>query len=228
MNVATMNIEICTASVQSVHNAVKGGAQRVELCCRLETGGLTPPMEWIDECKRFNLECRVLIRCREGNFVYSDAEYRQMLDEIAQCKAHGADAVVIGFLHEDGTIDVEKTREATQLARPMSVTFHRAFDECANPEKALEEIISCGCDKLLTSGHEPTAEQGLEMLKKLVEQAHGRISILAGSGVSSKNVKRIRQYTGVTELHGSCKRTVNGITDTDPDEVSALIKNYED
>lgn len=221
-----MNIEICTASLQSVRNAVKGGAQRVELCCRLETGGLTPPMEWIDECKALGLECRVLIRCRDGNFVYSDEEYRQMLSEIAQCKAHGADAVVIGFLRQDGSIDVDKTREATQIARPMSVTFHRAFDECADPERALEEIISCGCDKLLTSGHEPTAEQGMDLLKKLVAQADGRISILAGSGVSFKNVQKIKQYTGVSELHGSCKRTIDGVTDTDPAEVAALIKNF--
>ena len=154
-------------------------------------------------------------------------EVLRMLESIDACKALGVNAVVIGALTPGGDVDLDVMKRLIGRARPLKGTFHRAFDECADPERALEEIISCGCDKLLTSGHEPTAEQGMDLLKKLVAQADGRISILAGSGVSSKNVQKIKHYTGVSELHGSCKRTIDGVTDTDPAEVAALIKNFE-
>ena len=221
-----MEIEICTASHQSVCNAIAGGAYRVELCSQLQVGGLTPSMEEVDFCVKKGLHTRVLIRPRGGDFAYSDDEYEQMLKDIDSCKRLGAKAVVVGFLNEDGTINEERTREAVLRARPMEVTFHRAIDECKDPLVALEQIIACGCDKILTSGHEPTAEQGMDMLKKMVAQAQGRIAIIAASGVSGKNAKRIAENTGVMEVHGSCKTTLaDGTTETSAEAVRELMSN---
>lgn len=221
-----MEIEICTASLQSVKNAIAGGAYRVELCSNLNVGGLTPSMEEVEFCVKQGLQTRVLIRPREGDFVYTEEEYQQILSDIDSCKRLGAKAVVVGFLNEDGSIDVKRTRESVLRARPMEVTFHRAIDECNDPLVALEQIIECGCDKVLTSGHEPTAEQGMAMLKKMVVQAKGRIAVIAASGVTAVNARRIMDETGVNEVHGSCKTTLpNGVTETSTAAVKELMSN---
>lgn len=219
-----MKIEICTASRKSVDNAIKGGTKRVELCSCLEVGGLTPSMEDVKYCVEKGLETRVLIRPREGDFLYNNDEYQQILADIEKCKQIGATAVVVGFLHEDGTIDEVRTKECVEKARPMEVTFHRAFDEAS--ECNLQKLIDCGCDKLLTSGQKPSALEGKEVIKKLVEESEGRIAIIAAAGVVPGNVKEIIDYTGVTEVHGSCKkRAMDGSVETSADEVQKLIRN---
>ncbi len=221
-----MQVEICCNSVLSARNAKMGGATRIELCQALGEGGTTPSAAAIEYCtKELGLETRVLIRPRGGNFCYDKEDTRLILRDIALAREFGASAVVIGFLTENGNIDVTKTRAAVEEAGNMSVTFHRAFDECVNPEKALEEIINCGCDKLLTSGCQATAMEGVQLLKKLKQLSKRRIGIIAASGIVPENVAEIVRLTGVEEVHGSCKRTINGISLTDSETVRRLIEN---
>ena len=223
-----MHIEICCNSVTSARNAKRGGACRIELCQALGEGGTTPSAAAIEYCVReLNLQTRVLIRPRGGDFVYDNTETKVILRDIEHAKQLGAHAVVVGFLTPDGDIDIVKTRMAVEAADGMDVTFHRAFDECRNPHEAIEQIIGCGCHKLLTSGCKATAWEGREMLKQLQQQSDGRISIIAASGIVPTNAAQIVTYTGVTEVHGSCKRIVNGVCVTDTEQVRQLIETLK-
>ena len=221
-----MQVEICCNSILSARNAKMGGAYRIELCQALDEGGTTPSAAAIEYCvKALGLHTRVLIRPRSGNFVYSNDEMRVILRDIKLARMMGADAVVVGFLTLDGNIDVAKTHKAVEAAESMSVTFHRAFDECRNPEEALEQIIDCGCQKLLTSGCKPTALEGAATIKRLVDQSAGRIDIIAASGIVAANAAEIVALTGVNEIHGSFKKTVGGISVTDAEQVRQLFEN---
>ena len=223
-----MNVEICANSRQSAVNAQAGGAVRVELCRQLEVGGTTPTADDIRYCVHdLKLRTHVLVRPRAGNFVYTDAEYEQIVQEVEMCRRCGAHAVVVGFLTPEGRIDEERTRRIVQLASPMEVTFHRAFDEIHQAVgEALGAVIRCGCHRILTSGCQPNAEQGIDTLRQLVHQAAGRITILAGAGITPANARRIVQETGVPEIHGSCKHTLpDGTIETDPETVRQLIKS---
>lgn len=222
-----MNVEICANSVASARNAKAGGAKRVELCTRLEVGGLTPAMEDVAYCVRqLGLRTHVLVRPREGDFCYTPEEYRLVCQQVEECREAGAHAVVVGFLTPERTVDEERTRHIVQLAAPMEVTFHRAFDEMRqSPQEALEAVIRCGCRRLLTSGCAPAAEAGIPVLRSLVQQSAGRILIMAGAGVTPHNAARIVQETGVPEIHGSCKHTlVDGTVETDSGIVEALLQ----
>lgn len=223
-------VEICSNSRQSAINAKAGGARRVELCANLEVGGTTPKAEDIAYCvNELGLRTHVLVRPREGDFCYSTAEYAQILEEIDMCRKAGAHAVVVGFLTAEGKIDEVRTREAVRRAAPMEVTFHRAFDEMnQEPLEALEVVIGCGCHRILTSGCQPSAEAGIDTLRQLVKQASGRITILAGAGVTPGNVAKIVAETGVAEVHGSCKHTLPDDTmETDPQIVAELLSKLE-
>lgn len=199
-------LEVCAASLSSARTAARAGAPRIELCQRLDLGGITPAHSDIETCvKELPLQTFVLIRPRGGDFCYSDEEFAVILDDIRFCKSVGAAGVVVGFLNEDGSIDEQKCRESIAAARPMQVTFHRAFDRCSDWPSALEQIIDCGFNRILTSGQLPTAEQGLENLKRIHQQAAGRIHILAGSGVKAENAARLVHEIPVNEVHGSCK-----------------------
>lgn len=198
-------LECCCTNFEEAAEAEKGGAQRVELCSELGIGGVTPPMEMVKQtiegCKQ--LAVNVLIRPRGGDFVYNEDEIQQMIASIKECKALGVNAVVIGALHNDGSIDRDTTKRLINEARPMEITFHRAFDECADPRKALEDIIDLGCERLLTSGHESDAFTGRFLISDLVKQARGRIVIMAGGGVRPHNIADIEAETGATEFHSS-------------------------
>jgi copper homeostasis protein len=223
-----MIVEICANSRQSAANALAGGAGRIELCRQLELGGTTPTQDDILYCvQELKLRTHVLVRPRAGDFVYTDAEFYQLCHEVELCRQCGAHAVVVGFLTPDGMIDEARTRHIVQLAAPLQVTFHRAFDEmCQDPLDALEALIRCGCHRLLTSGCQPNAEAGIPTLRQLVRQAAGRITILAGAGITPANARRIVQETGVTEIHGSCKHTLpDGTIETNTETVSQLIKS---
>lgn len=225
-----MIVEICSPSRQSAINAKAGGAKRVELCKELEIGGTTPCREDIEYCvSTLGLRTHVLVRPRGGDFCYSDAEMEQICREVEMCREAGAHAVVVGFLTPDGKVDVAKTRQVTALAAPMEVTFHRAFDEMnQDPLEALEQVIACGCHRILTSGCKPSAEQGIDTLRQLVEKAAGRITILAGAGVTPQNAAKIASEAGVTEVHGSCKHTLpDGTVETDAAIVSALLESLK-
>lgn len=221
-----MEIEICCGSIQSAANAKAGGAVRVELCQGLVEGGTTPSPATIQYAVReLGLKVFVLVRPRGGDFCYNELEVKTMEEDVTFCKEAGASGIVVGFLHPDGSIDTELTRRFVELSAPLPVTFHRAFDECADPLNALEQIIECGCARILTSGCKPTAIEGAEMLKQLVKQADGRITILAGSGVTPENAVALREKTGVKEIHGSCKKTrPDGAWETDTEEVRKLIE----
>lgn len=202
-------LEICAGSVESAIAARDGGAQRIELCAALEIGGITPSAGIIAEARRVEgLALNVIIRPRGGDFLYNSYEAESMIHDIQLCKKLGVDGVVIGALTADGDIYTALCRRLIAAADGMSVTFHRAFDMCRDPRQALEELIALGCDRVLTSGQATTAEAGIPLLKELVEQAAGRISIMPGCGVNSGNAARILQETGATEIHASARKSV--------------------
>ena len=221
-----MEIEICCGSIQSSANAKAGGAVRIELCQGLIEGGTTPSPATIDYAVReLGLQVFVLVRPRGGDFCYNDLEIKTMEKDVEYCKKAGVAGIVVGFLHPDGTIDTELTKRFVKLAAPLPVTFHRAFDRCTEPLKALEQIIDCGCARILTSGCQPTAMEGAELLKQLVQQADGRIKILVGSGVTPENAVALREKTGAPEIHGSCKITrPDGAWETDLEQVKKLLE----
>lgn len=206
-------LEVCCGDLQSVCAAIEGGAHRVELCEALELDGLTPSEAMMESAIGMGIPVQVLIRVREGDFVYNKEEVCKMQHDIRIARELGAAGVVIGALMPDGSIDEDAIHRMMNEAEGLSVTFHRAFDVCRNPEEALEKIISLGCHRLLTSGQAPTAEQGIPMLKKLVGQADGRIIIMPGAGVNPQNVSRILEETGAIEIHGSLRK--NGHTSTE-------------
>lgn len=197
-----MIIEACVDSVASALAAQDGGAKRIELCDALETGGITPSAGKIALCReRLTIPVVVLIRSRGGDFLYRDSDLDVMLRDIATAKALGAAGVAIGALNADGTIDEAKTRAMTEVARPMEVVFHRAFDGTPDPFKALETLVALGVDRVLTSGQHNTALEGVDILRHLVEAAKGRITILAGGGINEENAAAIVKGSGVTQLH---------------------------
>lgn len=217
-----MKLEVCCGNIASVKAAVEGGADRIELCRHLELDGLTPSQEMIREaislCHPAGLLVHVLIRSREGDFVYDDAEVDKMADEIRMTIDEGADGVVIGALTPDGDIDVAACRKWIDVVRlddsslRCNVTFHRAFDVCNNPLKAIGQIAQLGCNRILTSGQQPTAEKGIPLLKQLVEKAKEistktgkEFNILCGAGVNTLNANTILKATGATEIHGSLR-----------------------
>lgn len=225
-----MILEVCASSLEAVNEAAKGGAQRVELCRALELDGLTPSRAWIAEARRVpGLKLHVLIRPVEGGFVYDDALFEQMRQEIVMCRELGADGVVIGALTPEGDIDVPHLKPLMEAAEGMQVTFHRAFDQCRNPQQALEDIIALGCSRLLTSGQQPTAEAGIALLTELVKQANGRIIMLPGAGVTPDNAAKILRETGATEIHSSC-RTANaqGVKETSAKIVAKICQSIND
>ena len=215
-----IKLEVCCGDMQSVLAAKEGGADRIELCQALEVDGLTPSAEMMAEAIGLGIPVQVLIRPREGDFVYDEAEVETMLKEIRLAKRLGANGVVIGALRSDGSIDEETIRRLVSEATGLSITFHRAFDVCSQPSEALEQIVSLGCHRLLTSGQAPSAEQGIPLIKRLVEQSGGRLIIMPGAGVNQENARRILSETGAHEIHGSLRR--NGSTDS---ELVRAVKN---
>jgi copper homeostasis protein len=155
-----------------------------------------------------SIKLNVIIRPRSGDFLYSALEQKIMLKDIEAARAIGVDGIVIGCLTPQGNVDMAQNRELIEAAGDMSVTFHRAFDMCRNPFEGLEKIIELGCSRILTSGQQPKAEQGIPLLKKLVEQAGNRIIIMPGSGITDQNIAKIASETGVRELHLSARSAV--------------------
>ncbi|MDR3427664.1 MULTISPECIES: copper homeostasis protein CutC [Silvimonas] len=197
-------LEICAGSVTSCLAAQEGGASRVEFCDNLLEGGTTPSHGAIAAARdRLWITLNVIIRPRGGDFLYSDIEFEVMRRDILACKKLGVDGVVIGLLTADGDIDVARTKQLVELAMPMQVTFHRAFDVAKDPLKALQDIISTGCNRLLTSGQAPSAPEGAEMLRQLREVAGNKLVIMPGAGVRVNNIADLVRATGCSEFHTS-------------------------
>ncbi|MCY6356124.1 copper homeostasis protein CutC [Clostridium sp. ZS2-4] len=200
-------IEVCVDSVESAIAAEKGGANRVELCTNLAEGGTTPSTGCIELVRRnIDIDLNVIVRPRGGDFCYSNFEFEVMKRDIRMAKKLGVNGVVIGILKEDGNIDIQRTKEIVELARPMSVTFHRAFDMTCDPFKALEEIIQLNIDRVLTSGHEKTAFEGEKLISRLVEKAEDNLIIMPGGGVNEENIEEIKNITGAREYHVSGRK----------------------
>ena len=199
-----MICEICVDSVAGVRAAKAAGASRVELCAALLEGGITPTRGMIRQARRIDgIVLNVMIRPRGGDFLFDDDEMETMRSDIETAKVEGADGVVIGLLTPEGEIDVERTRELTSLARPLSVTFHRAFDMTRDPFPALETLIALGIDRVLSSGQEATVLEGLPLIAEMVRRAGDRIVVMPGGGITSRNVERIAA-AGPKEIHFAC------------------------
>ncbi len=202
-------LEIAVFNIESALLAAEAGADRLELCENPLEGGTTPSYGTLKTVKeKISIPVFPIIRPRGGDFLYSDAEFASIQQDIRLCKELGYEGVVIGLLFPDGSIDIERTTQLVQLAYPMDVTFHRAFDRCKDPLQGLEDTIACGCTRILTSGQVPNAMDGKELLKQLVEKADDRIIIMPGSGVRSSNIKELADYTGAVELHSSARKNI--------------------
>lgn len=194
--------EVCLDSVESALAAQEGGADRVELCDNLFEGGTTPSAGAIRLARaKLSIGLQVIIRPRGGDFCYSDIEMEVMKQDVITAREAGADGVVIGILLPDGRVDKARCAELIELAGDMNVTFHRAFDMTRDPYEALEDIISLGCSRILTSGQEATVPEGLDLLKKLVQKAGDRIIIMPGNGITERNMDKVIRETGASEYH---------------------------
>jgi copper homeostasis protein len=206
-------LEVCSGSIADAMIAEQAGANRIEFCMDLREGGLTPSFVQIDMLReRLNIDLFVIIRPRGGDFLYSDDEFEAMQREIRFCGKAGCDGVVTGILRADGSVDRERNARLVNLTHEagMGITFHRAFDRAANLSVALEDVISLGFDRILTSGGCSTAEKGIDVISSLVKQAAGRISIMPGAGVTPENIKTIIEQTGAHEIHGTMSSLKNG------------------
>lgn len=205
-----MKCELCAYSVDACRVAARLGVNRVELCASPDEGGVTPSYATIERVTAIEgLDVSVMIRPRGGDFLYSDDEFRTMLEDIAHARRAGATGVVFGVLTADGRVDVERTRELVKAAEGMETTFHRAVDMAADYRQAIEDVIAAGCSRILTSGSYDKAIDGIENIADAVAVAKGRIEIMAGSGVVAANAAQLAA-TGVDALHFSAKKMVIG------------------
>ena len=201
--------EICANSVASCIAAQKGGANRVELCAGIPEGGTTPSYGMIRNAREsISIALNVIIRPRGGDFLYSESEIKEMVYDIQIAKKLGADGLVFGCLNPDGSVDMRAMKTLMNAAGDTPVTFHRAFDHTCDPFKALEDIISLGCVRILTSGCKPTALEGADLLAQLVEKAGDRIISLPGCGVREDNIAELARLSGAREFHFSARESV--------------------
>ncbi len=206
-----MIIEIAVFSLEAAITAVNAGAHRIELCSAPAEGGLTPSAATMRLAKKYvKIPIHVMIRPREGDFCYSEKEFEAMLLDVAAAKVVGMEGIVAGILNPDGTVDEKRMAILVDAAEPMNVTFHRAFDMTLDQEAALEAIIYAGCARILTSGGQQTAPEGIEKLAHLVKMAGDRISIMPGSGINGSNVKNIAVTTNAKEIHLSARTYIPG------------------
>jgi copper homeostasis protein len=234
----SFTIEVVATSVQSCINAQAGGARRIELCSALSTAGVTPSSGLIQICKRYvTIPIYVMIRPREGDFCYSRNELEVMKQDIENCKIMGADGIVLGVLHEDGTVNDAVTRKLVDMCKPLPVTFHRAMDITPNIKDALEAIIDSGCERVLTSGGAATGPEGIKQIIALNEQAQGRISIMPGGGIRPDTFEQMLNL-GITDYHLSGRQPKKGSmpttlfdmdwAETDPDSIKKVVKRAKE
>lgn len=237
-----MKLEVIAFNIQSCIEIEKSGAHRIELCDNPAEGGTTASAGFIKAARAATTkDLFPIIRPRGGDFLYSDEEFEIMKHDVALCREIGCDGVVIGLLQANGNIDKVRTSRLVELAYPMGVTFHRAFDRANNLQKALQDVIDCGCERILTSGGYPNVDGGKDVLKNLVALADDRIIIMPGSGVRADNIEALISYTGATEFHTSARinvqskmefvnKTMNESAETvtvNIDEVNSIIQKLK-
>ena len=219
-------IEIACFNLESALIAQKAGADRVELCADMLVGGTTPIIETIQQARKpLTIDLYVMIRPRGGNFVCSEAEFEQMKLEIETIKKLGVNGFVFGILNKDKTINIEQNKALLELAKPFPCTFHRAFDEVLNVDKALEDVISCKFSTILTSGTFPNVMEGKEVLKQLVNQANSRIEIMPGGGLRSTNISELNEMVDANWYHSSA--ITDGSEIASPEEIVQLKKKLQ-
>jgi len=199
-------LEICCYNLESALIAADAGADRVELCVDPSAGGTTPGAGLVKTVrKKIDIELYPIIRARGGDFLFSEEEFEIMLHAVESCKSAGCDGIVIGMLMPDGRVDKVHVSRLIEKAYPLGVCFHRAFDWTQNPFEALEDIIDLGCERILTSGQQPTAILGAQLIRDLVIQAEDRIQIMPGSGVRASNITDLKNETGASQFHSSAR-----------------------
>jgi copper homeostasis protein len=237
----SITFELCAETMQACLAAREGGADRIELCSALSEDGLTPSHGFIEAAvKRSGLPVYVLLRPRAGDFVYSDAEFALIREDLLHARALGASGFVLGILRTDGSVDVERTGELVELAAPLEVTFHRAFDLTPSLGAALEEVMATGCRRVLTSGGELDVITGAGNLARLVKQAAERITIAVGGGLRLENAAFVAQATQARHFHGSVRRKVESagtselassfVTEymVDPNDIRSMIETLRE
>ncbi|HVG17392.1 MAG TPA: copper homeostasis protein CutC [Chitinophagaceae bacterium] len=203
-------IEVIAFTIDSCTLIQKSGAARIELCANPAEGGTTPSYGMTRRAREItSIPVFPMIRPRGGDFFYSEEEYTVMRQDILMAKELHCDGIVLGLLQRNGQVDVERTKRLVELAYPMEVSFHRAFDRVKDPREALEAVISTGCTRLLTSGLQQTAWEGKDLIRKLIEQADERMIVMPGSGIRAHNIEALALHCGATEYHTSA-RSVSG------------------
>lgn len=226
-------LEVIGFNIESCAIAQAAGAHRIELCDNPYDGGTTASYGFIKAARELlSIQLFPIIRPRGGDFFYSDAEFEIMKTDVQLCKKLGCDGVVIGMLHVDGSVDIGRCKQLVDLAYPLGVTFHRAFDRVKDPFKALDDIIAIGCERILTSGQKPTALEATELIAELIQQADNRIIIMPGSGVRSENILELAQKTGATEFHTSARISTSSkmefINEAMQEDLTAVVTNKDE
>ena len=220
-----MILEVCIDSVQSALAAQEGGAGRVELCANHEVGGTTPPEELVRSVRsKISIPVHVMIRPRGGDFSYSDLEFQTMLHSVETAKALGANGVVFGMLDRHGNIDTAKSGWFVNIARPLSVTFHRAFDECRDLPSGMDVLKTLGIDRVLTSGGAGVILDNAGMLRELVLRSRGVVQVMAGGGVTFDNISELLKLTGVVEVHALSAVLDAAAKVVDPNKVKRMVR----
>jgi copper homeostasis protein len=221
-----MILEIAVFNIQSAILAANARADRIELCENPFDGGTTPSYGTLKIAReKINIPVFPIIRPRGGDFLYSNEEYEVMKKDVLLCKELGFEGLVTGMLLQDGSIDIKRTVKLVKLAYPLEVTFHRAFDRAKDPLQSLEDIIKCGCQRILTSGQVPNAFDGKELIKQMVDQSADRIIIMPGSGVRAGNIKELATYTGAAEFHSSARKNIPSATQFQVLSMKEVLEN---
>lgn len=227
-----ITVEIAVDTFADAVAAQRGGAHRLELCSDLASDGLSPSLPLFRDVRTaVTIPVFAMVRPRAGNFEYTEEEYRVMSREVERFKQEGADGFVLGILDKDRSINRERTRKLVQLAAPLPVTFHRAFDAASEPLTALDDIIASGALRLLTSGQKETALSGKQTIQQLVDRANGRIIIMPGAGIDAGNVRELAEIRGISEVHlsrGVKRRGENGSLQVDPGLVEAIVNGLNE
>lgn len=225
-----MKLEIIGFNIESCITAQDAGAHRIELCDNPSEGGTTPSYGFIKAAReKLFIELYVMIRPRGGDFLYSDDEFEIMKKDIELCKQSGCDGIVLGMLTPDGYVDKKRCCQLVNYAYPLGVTFHRAFDRTKDPFQSMKDIIEIGFERILTSGLQPKAFDGIEIIKQLILQADDQIIIMPGSGVNSQNITSLAESTGAVEFHSSASMSaISGMkyqNESIPEKMDHLVVN---